>query len=572
MGEEDVSWSGEGVGDQVGHFSGWGQGSGLGSREEDVTDGIVAHDPVSIASTANLVVPKRVRCATAFWAGVGGIVQWNSQPAALQQLVHAASTHARYACVIAQTAGYAKLRTLCESLGSGSERGLEKMSKHCRYVFLVVVFVCSVLYLYYPRELRLRIAIDRTDPRDGAILAFEDTTSAPAASRKPTGQADHDGRRSDATSPTLADSLPPTAQSHATAADKSQTESPSQSEATTASVAVTTQQDSTEGSDSTTESIHASTLTRLGSDLSIDLSSCPSGSIMLQPDWRERKPRHNNCPTLFIVGVRKGGTTSLYHYMDKHLDFKCLRMSNGPKDGETFYFSKGYNKYSWEEYIASFPKGIMSGESSVDNIVYCKAPNRLFESCGMQAKVVLLLRHPIDRLMSNFLMRARLGTRLTNMKTRITDKVNSELEIFSERIAPKIHSNAENFTISPNDWAKILCVFNPATNLVNEGMYYAFVQNYLCNFPAENILFVNSEEFFTNSSRVLNQIFKFLGLEELDEKTLKGITSEVFNRRNQEILPHQVLSAADREKLNRIYQPFNAALFNLLGWDNVKWD
>ena len=466
------------------------------------------------------------------------------------------------------------------------------MSKHCRYAFLVVcvfVVVCvsSVLYLYYPRELRLRIVIDRTDPSDaGAIFdpssapaatsgVVEKTTQAPTsqtASRKPTDPTDHDGRRSDATSPTLADSLPSAAQSHATAADKSQTDSPSQSEATT--LAVTTQQDSTEGFDSTTESIHASTLTRLGSDLSIDLSSCPSGSIMLQPDWRKRKPLHNNCPTLFIVGVRKGGTTSLYHYMDKHPNFKCLRMSNGPMDGETFYFSRGYGG-NWEKYVAKFPRGVVSGESSVDNIVSCKVPERLFESCGMQAKVVMLLRHPIDRLMSNFLMRARLGTyswHPTSMKTKITDEVNSELGRFSKRIAPMIHSNVENFTISPNDWAKILCVFNPATNLVNEGMYYAFVQNYLCNFPAENILFVSSEEFFTNSSRVLNQIFKFLGLEELDEKTLKGITSEVFNRRNQEILPHQVLSAADREKLNRIYQPFNAALFNLLGWDNVKWD
>ena len=237
----------------------------------------------------------------------------------------------------------------------------------------VVVCVSSVLYLYYPRELRLRIVIDRTDPRA------------------------RDGATVDATPPTLADSLPSAAQSHATAADKSRTESPSQSEATTASVAVTTQQDSTEGSDSTTESIHASTLTRLGSDLSIDLSSCPSGSIMLQPDWRKRKPLHNDCPTLFIVGVRKGGTTSLYHYMDEHPDFKCLRMSNGPMDGETFYFSKEYAFVgSWKNYVAKFPKGIMSGESSVDNIVYCNAPKQLFESCGMQAKVVLLLRHPIQ--------------------------------------------------------------------------------------------------------------------------------------------------------------------------------
>ena len=32
-GKEDISWSGEGVGDQVGHLPRWGQGSRLGSAE-----------------------------------------------------------------------------------------------------------------------------------------------------------------------------------------------------------------------------------------------------------------------------------------------------------------------------------------------------------------------------------------------------------------------------------------------------------------------------------------------------------------------------------------------------------
>ena len=79
-GEEDVSWSGEGVGDQVGHLPRRGQGSGLGGAEEYVTDGIVACNPIPIAPTTNLVVAKGVRCAAAFWAGVGGAMKWNSQP------------------------------------------------------------------------------------------------------------------------------------------------------------------------------------------------------------------------------------------------------------------------------------------------------------------------------------------------------------------------------------------------------------------------------------------------------------------------------------------------------------
>ena len=98
--------------------------------------------------------------------------------------------------------------------------------------------------------------------------------------------------------------------------------------------------------------------------------------------------------------------------------------------------------------------------------------------------------------------------------------------------------------------------------------------NYLCNFPAENILIVNSEEFFAHPSRVLTQVYEFLGLEHLDDQHIQAITSQVFNNRdrNTEILPHHRLSPTDREELNRVFQPFNEALFKLVHWDDVLWE
>ena len=54
--EVDISWSGEGIGNEVGEFNGRGQSSRLGGTEDDVPDGIVPYDPISIPSTSNLVV------------------------------------------------------------------------------------------------------------------------------------------------------------------------------------------------------------------------------------------------------------------------------------------------------------------------------------------------------------------------------------------------------------------------------------------------------------------------------------------------------------------------------------
>ena len=80
--EEDISRPGERVGDQVGHLFGWSQGGRLGSAEDDVPDGVMAGYPIPVASTADLVVTKRVSCIVAFRAGVAGAVKGHSQPVA----------------------------------------------------------------------------------------------------------------------------------------------------------------------------------------------------------------------------------------------------------------------------------------------------------------------------------------------------------------------------------------------------------------------------------------------------------------------------------------------------------
>ena len=59
-GEQDVSRMGTGTGHQTGSLLRGSQGCILGSAEEHITNCIVSHDAISIATTANLVVPEAV--------------------------------------------------------------------------------------------------------------------------------------------------------------------------------------------------------------------------------------------------------------------------------------------------------------------------------------------------------------------------------------------------------------------------------------------------------------------------------------------------------------------------------
>ena len=312
------------------------------------------------------------------------------------------------------------------------------------------------------------------------------------------------------------------------------------------------------------------TLTRLGTDLKFDVHKhCPTKAVMQQSQPRQRIPLHNDCPNLFIIGARKAGTTSLYHYLSNHPHFEGTRLDFGPKSGETFYFTSYYEKEAWSNYLKRFPSGgMMTGDASVGNLVHCKAPRRIFKACGKQAKVVILLRHPVNRFVSNFLMRAKLGIARVRNTTSLSVFVRNHIATFYEAAMKKRIDVID----MPRHWQQLHCLFKPAINLAYEGLYYTHIMNWLCNFPAENIMIINSEEFYNNTSVIFNQVLQFLGLEVLESDVLSWITTTVYNKSKYKVPKHQMLSLKQRKELNWLYRPFNKALFELLDWREVDWN
>ena len=314
-------------------------------------------------------------------------------------------------------------------------------------------------------------------------------------------------------------------------------------------------------------SYRTETLTRLGSDLHFDVASnCPANSVR-RTNHANFTPLHLDCPTLFLVGARKGGTSSLYHYLSKHPDFEGTRLDQGPKVGETFYFSSHYQTVSWDRYLRLFPSDrVMTGDASVGNLVHCEVPKRLFESCGKQAKVVMLLRNPVDRFVSNFLMRARLNVMRIQNTTSISTVLKLQLDTFFHSALGR-HIDVTNFA---KEWSKLRCLFDPAMNMVFEGVYYVHLLNWLCNFPPENILILNSEEFYRKPSVILDQVFQFLGLKRLNSETYEWITAVVYNKGKKDVPVQQRLTEMDRKKLLGAYKQFNTALLELLDWSEVR--
>ena len=275
---------------------------------------------------------------------------------------------------------------------------------------------------------------------------------------------------------------------------------------------------------------YVETLTRFGSNLKFDQQSCPTDSIMTNSTLTNSPPLHDVCPTLFIVGARKGGSTSLLKYISQHPEFKGALLDRGLHSGETMFFRKKFKNLAWEEYMSWFPtesgRRLMTGESSVAYLVDCLVPRRIFEYCGRQAKIVMLLRNPVDRFVSNFQMRVR--ARKIGKDRHLAEFIQHEVDVF-------LHdTNREGSADTKQDlyhgWSSFWCKFPSTGNIIYEGIYYIHLMNWLCNFPAENITIINSEEFLQNTHKIVKQVFQFLGLRPLpDDETYKMPLAKVYN-------------------------------------------
>ena len=309
-------------------------------------------------------------------------------------------------------------------------------------------------------------------------------------------------------------------------------------------------------------------LSRLSSTLNFDYSTCPKDSLVhTASSTATFEPKHKDCPSLFIIGARKGGTTSLIQYLSKHPHFVGARLNSKEKAGETMYYTLLYNRHNWKDYMKFFPPptpGVLTGESSVAYATRCPVPRRIVDDCGTNPKIVYLIRNPYRRFESNYFMRLRLHPNYPNIN-EIFRKEWSNLvkalngSVSDDGVLREGVSLYEDFKCS---WE------SNSPNMLYDSLYFVFLSHWLCNYPApENIMIVNSEEFFENPGRILNQIFTFLGLSELSEANLSSIVSSVYNKGKY----HDAgMSAENRKLLQSLYDPFIRKILALLKW-NVDW-
>lgn len=254
-------------------------------------------------------------------------------------------------------------------------------------------------------------------------------------------------------------------------------------------------------------------------------------------------------PSFVILGVQKAGTTSLYEYLIQHPQVLP------PQKKEIHYFDLNY-QYGINWYRSFFPlksdmekhekvskKRALTGEATPYYLFYPWSAGRIFEQIP-NAKLIVLLRNPIDRAYSHFRQEIR----------RNTETLSFEMAIESENERLK------------NERKKVMNdeIYHSPTlqdfSYISRGLYIDQLKAFGRYFSRQQMLILKSESFFEKPQSTYDRVLSFL---DLDPMQLENPIA--YNAGNDEEDISHI-----RPQLATIFKAHNQRLYEFVG-ENWKW-
>lgn len=191
----------------------------------------------------------------------------------------------------------------------------------------------------------------------------------------------------------------------------------------------------------------------------------------------------NMLPNFFVVGAQKSGTTSLHFYLKEHPEIFL------PLQKETKFFvrdqlySKGIDYYE-SEFFADWSGEMAVGEVDPEYMYIENALERIRLHFDLRKiKFIFVLRNPVERAFSHYLMTYRRGLELLAFDEAIKEEQN--------RIR---QGQQENIDYS----------------YVSRGFYLRQIERFLEYVEKSQLLFVLAEDLKNNQEDCLRNIYEFL--------------------------------------------------------------
>ena len=190
-------------------------------------------------------------------------------------------------------------------------------------------------------------------------------------------------------------------------------------------------------------------------------------------------------PNTHIIGVQKAATTSIFHWLSQHSEvFAPLAAKDYPVFSDDRRWNEGVEEYSKLFKGYSGQKIILAG--SVHTFRFTYALERLY-SLFPESKLILVLRDPVERLLSAYNYRVKCGA-----------------ENLSFQDALKQESKRLN---SP--------IFEEMTDggYIENGYYYKYLTGLYNIFPRRQIKILWYEDVQHDTDGVMRSLFQFLSID-----------------------------------------------------------
>ena len=255
-------------------------------------------------------------------------------------------------------------------------------------------------------------------------------------------------------------------------------------------------------------------------------------------------------PDFLILGAQRGGTTSLFRYLEQHPD--VLASTRKELHYFDYQFGRGPRWYRGHFPLASrraahLRRGrtvLLTGEASPYYLACPQAPRRAATTVP-GARLVALLRHPVDRAWSHY--------RMARWQGRETLSFEEAIDAEPQRLAGEYEKLRTDDTYYSAAYHQ--------QSYLTRGLYLRQIQDWLRHYPREQLLLLLSEDFYRDPAAVYIRLCRFLGLSDWRPPEFKK-----FNEQSNNPLPPPL-----RARLQDHFRAPNAALADFLGTD-PGWD
>ncbi|MGH6707754.1 MAG: sulfotransferase family protein [Hypericibacter sp.] len=191
-----------------------------------------------------------------------------------------------------------------------------------------------------------------------------------------------------------------------------------------------------------------------------------------------------------VVGAQKSGTTAIHEYLCHHPAIAMPAGKEAPFFSNDECFRRGFDAFRKEHFSEARPDQVW-GKVSPQYMTSEAIVDRVARSVP-QAKIIAILRDPVERARSHYKMALRRG-----WETRSIDTA------FAAALEPAALATARSLPAAPSSEAQCYLAW---------GEYGRILGYYRTRYPGDSILILFNEHLSSDPAATIDRVLEFVGL------------------------------------------------------------